>query len=67
MKGMSEFAAGSDDDDLIERWFEQSDLSAVPGVDPDNGRREVFPRFGIVIAGVSATALTLVLILVSRI
>jgi hypothetical protein len=71
MKGTSEFAVGSDDDELIERWFEQSDLSAVPGVDPDNGvsdgRRAWSPRFGIVIGGVSATALAVVLIFVIRI
>ena len=73
MKGTSEFAVGEKDDELIERWFEQSDLAAIPEVDPDDELIEMSevhdrrPGLGIVIAAVSATALTLVLIFAIRI
>jgi hypothetical protein len=70
MKSTSEFAAGDQDDELIERWFDETDWAAVPEVDPEtevgemNERR---PRLGMLIAAVSATAFALVLIVATRI
>jgi hypothetical protein len=73
MKGTSEFAVGEKDDELIERWFEQSDWAAAPEVDPDDELFETSeprarrPGVGMVIGAVSAAAFALVLIVAIRI
>lgn len=73
MKSTSEFAAGENDDELIERWFEQTDWAAVPEVDPETEIGEVSemnerrPRVAMFIAAVSATAFALVLIVATHI
>jgi hypothetical protein len=67
MNAPNDWAIDDDDDHLVEGWFQQGELGDVPEAAPYEevgGRRS---RAGVVIAAVSATALTLVLVLVGRV
>jgi hypothetical protein len=64
MSGKSESAAGESDDDLFEGWFEQGELVAVSEAGPYDEISDRRPRVAMVIAAaISATALTLVVLL----
>jgi hypothetical protein len=66
MKGTDDLATDGDDDDLLEGWFAQGELTEGPeGVYEEVSDRR--SRFGVVIAAVSATALILVMVIASRV
>jgi len=68
MKPANELAMDQNDDDLSGGWFEESEVAAVSQAEPyyeESGDRP--SRVGLVIAGVSATALTLVIVFAGRI
>jgi len=67
MNSTSDLATDGNDDDLFEGWFEQSDLTAVPEAAPHKEMRDRRSRVGVVIAAISATALTVVIVLAGRV
>jgi hypothetical protein len=54
------------DDELAEGWFEQGELADVSGQAPDEEGAVRRSRFGVVVAAISATALTLVIVFAGR-
>lgn len=60
MNGTS--ASDSADDDLVERWFEQGEMGTLAEAAPYEPPRERRSRAGVVIAAISATVLTLVIV-----
>ncbi|HMF43725.1 MAG TPA: hypothetical protein VKQ32_23785 [Polyangia bacterium] len=66
MNGTNEWAVDETDRDLFESWFEQGELGAVAEAAPHDEMRAGRSRLGVVIAAVSATALTLVIVFAGR-
>ena len=67
MNATDELGKNENDDDLFGGWFEESEpgeVSEEASYEPLRDRR---PRAGMVIAAVSATALTIVLVLAGRV
>jgi hypothetical protein len=62
-------AAGANEDDLVESWFEQGELGVLSeaALPPHEERTERRARVGVVVAAISATALTLVLVFVGHV
>ena len=57
----------ANDDDLFQGWFEETELGAVPDAAPHQMRSYRRARIRMVIAAVSAAALTLVLVIAGRV
>jgi len=67
MNGTDELGKNENDDDLFGGWFEESEpgeVSEEASYETVSDRR---PRAGMVIAAVSATALTVLLVIASRV
>jgi hypothetical protein len=67
MNGTNESAVDENDNDLFERWFEQGELAAVPEAAPYDEISDRPSRVGMIVAAISATALTLVMIFAGRV
>ena len=55
------------DDDLFGEWFEQGELGLIPETAPQAEVSGRGSRVGIVVAAVSATVLTLVMVFAGRV
>lgn len=55
------------DDDLFQGWFEETELGAIPEVASQYQRSYRRARIRMVIAAVSATVLTLVIVIAGRV
>jgi hypothetical protein len=60
-------AAAANEDDLVESWFEQGELGDIAEAAPYEERPTRRSRVGVVVAAISATALTLVLVFVGHV
>jgi hypothetical protein len=67
MNGTNELAMDENDNDLFGGWFEDSELASVPEAAPYEEISDRPSRVGMIVAGISATALTLVLIFAGRV
>jgi hypothetical protein len=67
MDRKSDGAMDANDDDLFQGWFEETELGAVPEVVSDQGRSYRRARIRMIVAAVSATVLTLVIVIAGRI
>jgi hypothetical protein len=67
MKGRSESAMDENDDDLFGEWFERGELGLAPEAAPQDEGSARGSRVGIVVAAVSATVLTLVIVFAGRV
>ena len=67
MDRTSDGAKDANDDDLFEGWFEETELAAIPDAAPDRASSYRRARIRMVIAAVSATVLTLVIVIAGRV
>jgi len=63
MRTTNELAVDGNENDFFERWFEQGELEIVPETPVHAVVKNRRAGVGVVIAAVSATALTLVMLL----
>jgi len=57
----------ANEDDLFQGWFEETELGAIPELAPQYERSYRRARVRIVIAAISATVLTLVIVIAGRV
>ena len=67
MDRKSEGPMDANDDDLFQGWFEETELGAVPEAPPYQERSYRRARIRMVVAAVSATVLTLVIVIAGRV
>jgi hypothetical protein len=67
MKESNDSVMDGDDDEPWETWFAQGELMPVPETAPHSEMDGRPSRVGVVVAAISATALTLLIVLAGRV